>query len=154
MMKTSKTLLAVTLALNLCVFEKKLFAKRWGVGVALFDINGLSAKKIWNKKNNADLNLGWHSHDGETKLIVSAHYNWVSRGYIKLDDTALDAYLGVGIKIPGKGEHIELRTPFGVSYFLGFQKKIEVFGAIIPGMTIYPSTALRLSLAIGGRFYI
>lgn len=134
-------------------WAESLRAKTWGVGITIGDINGFSLKKTLSNNRNGDLNLGWYTYEDELNLVISAHYNWVSRGYIKLDQTLLDAYIGLGIKLPGHGEHAELRTPFGVSYGLSSNHKFEVFGALIPGMTLYPSTAMRLSLALGGYFY-
>ncbi|MFK7825702.1 MAG: hypothetical protein AB8G05_16235 [Oligoflexales bacterium] len=153
-MKISKILIGILLFASLYISEKSVFAKKkWGLGLTLFDINGLSVKKKLKHRKNIDLNLGWYTHKDELKLIISAHYNWVSRAYFKLDQFRLDAYLGLGVKIPSHGKNIEVRTPFGVSHYLGRRRKFEAFCSIIPGMTVYPSTALRLSLALGGRFY-
>lgn len=146
-------LASILLFMSINLYETKLYAKSWGLGITLIDVTGFSAKKILSSQNNADFNLGWETHDDELKLILSAHYNWVYRAYIRIETVSLDAYLGLGIKIPGDGHGTELRAPLGVSYFFGRRKNFEAFASIIPGMAIYPSTALKLSMALGGRYF-
>ena len=152
-MKLSKKQMIILTLSILTWRAQTTLARSWGIGLTLLDINGLSIRKLMDQSNYADLNIGWYSHKDELNIVISAHYNWVSHGYFAIDQAYFDAHLGVGIKVPGHGEHAELRTPFGVSYNFGSSKEVQVYGSIIPGMTVYPSTATRLSLALGGLLF-
>lgn len=46
---------------------------------------------------------------------------------------------------------IGIRVPFGLQYFIN--NNIEVFGEVVPGISLIPSTEFDVDAGIGARYY-
>ena len=75
----------------------------------------------------------------------------------------LDWYIGIGLKTifftkdskDKKNEDdkfgLGIRVPFGLQYFI--LKELELFGEIVPGISLIPATDIDFDFGIGVRYY-
>lgn len=116
-----------------------------GVGVILGSPTGISALF----SNRVAVAAAWNIPSERVHLHSDV---WLLRQ--RLIDP-VDWYLGVGGKVQFASEGDEVRT--GVRVPLGLQwyafPRLELFGEIVPGMQLIPSTDFDLDAGIGVRFH-
>ncbi len=159
-----RNLKKLILIFSILGFQSMASAKDWGLGIVLGDPSALSAK-YWTESTRAlDFGLGW---DSASQLYFFSDYLFHFPG--GLDQMRIPArlipYVGVGALIKIYSDSVRKRNdnndsnlrlvariPLGVEWMV--QKfPLGVFGEIVPGLRISPSTTSDFGAGIGIRFY-
>ena len=136
-----------------------------GVGIALGDPTGLSAK-VWLDRTHAlDFAASWSFEDDRLDLYGDYLFHfWGALGPgAKHRAFNLPLYAGIGTKLSvgggGKGHFTDddsaglgLRVPFGVTMVFT-EAPFDIFLEIAPGILLMPKSAFDLDAALGTRFY-
>ncbi|TVR68589.1 MAG: hypothetical protein EA427_10030 [Spirochaetaceae bacterium] len=136
----------ITLFLCILAFNTVHVAADVGVGIILGSPTGLSA--LFG--NRVALAAAW---DLQSERMHVHGDVWLLRQ--RLVDP-VDWYLGVGGKAQiksGNGDDVRVgvRVPLGVQWYAF--PRLELFGEIVPGMRLVPSTSFDLDAGIGIRFH-
>ncbi len=124
-----------------------------GFGIIVGEPTGISIKY----KNFPVLGFAWSV---DNHFHMHCDY-WIHHSAI---DKSLNWYAGAGGKFRvfkndsrhrGKNDDsrvgIGIRVPFGLQYFIN--NNIEVFGEVVPGISLIPSTEFDVDAGIGARYY-
>ncbi len=136
-----------------------------GIGIALGDPTGLSAK-VWLDRSHAlDFAASWSFEDDRLALYGDYLFHfWGALGpRAKHRAFDLPVYAGIGAKLSlgGKGtghfkDHdsagLGMRVPLGVTMVFT-EAPFDIFLEIAPGILLAPKTAFDLDAALGTRFY-
>ncbi|MFA5403759.1 MAG: DUF3996 domain-containing protein [Ignavibacteria bacterium] len=128
-----------------------------GIGIMLGEPSGLSAKKWLNNMNAIDVGIGW-SFSENGSIHLHADYLYHNYDLIRISDSKIPLYFGIGGRLKFKGEDkskgnsIGVRVPVGVAYQFS-SAPFDVFLEIVPIMDISPDTRITFNSAIGVRYY-
>lgn len=131
----------------------------FGVGIMVGEPSGLSFKKWLNNLNAVDAGVGW-SFPENGSIHLHADYLYHNYDLIKVSDSKIPFYFGIGGRLKFKGEEksakgnsIGIRVPVGVAYEFS-RAPFDVFLEIVPILDISPDTRFTFNSAIGVRYYI
>jgi hypothetical protein len=131
-----------------------------GFGIVLGEPTGLSVKKWLNDRNAIDGAAAWSLSGNEAFQI---HGDYLFHAYDVFKPKGIDGklplYYGLGGRLKfndlrdGKKEtRLGVRFPVGITY-LRNGAPFDLFLELVPVLDLAPSTAVRLGLAVGGRYY-
>ena len=132
----------------------------FGVGVILGEPTGISVKKWLNDSNAIDGAVAWSLSDNE---FFQIHGDYLFHAYNVFKTNGIQGrlplYYGVGGRVGFNDQHdgsrhtrVGIRFPIGITY-LRNNAPFDLFVELVPVLDVAPSTSVRLSLSIGGRFY-
>ena len=129
----------------------------FGLGIAAGDPAGVTGKYWLDERQAVDLTLGWATvdHDG---FQINADYLFHNIDFLKLNDSPLPLYAGVGPRLIFSDKHYDRDTSFGLRFPLGItypfpRDPVEVFAEVVPGFDIAPSATFQLDWDLGFRLY-
>lgn len=133
--------------------------KGFGIGIMLGEPSGISAKKWINNLNAIDAGVGW-SFTENGSIHLHADYLYHNYDLIKMSDSKIPFYFGIGGRLKFKGEEksakgnsIGIRVPVGVAYEFS-RAPFDVFLEIVPILDVSPDTRFTFNSAIGVRYYL
>ncbi len=126
-------------------------AQDFGVGMALGQPMGLTAKYWLNSATAIDASMGYHFNKN---MDAQVNYLWHSFSSFDISQGRLPFYIGAGSRILlGNDSQWGVRAPIGASYLFAVNP-IELFVEIAPVIEMVPSPGLDLDGRIGVRFYV
>lgn len=126
--------------------------KKWGAGVQVIDVTGFTVKKNISGKKAVEAALAWDNTGDQFQITASGAWLTIWPDFLILGDDKMDGVLGGGVRLSSRNSRIELRVPTGLSWMI-LDERLEIFGYLIPGMTIYPKTDLSVSMVLGCRYF-
>lgn len=145
-----KLILAIVVAL----FSAGLFAQSsgFGLGAVFGEPTGLSAK-VWSSEKTAiDGALAW-SFIGSGFLHLHTDFLIHNFNLIDVSEGQLPFYFGLGAFVNFASDMgLGLRVPLGLAYHFE-SAPLEIFGEIVPGLSLLPSTDFYFGGGIGIRYY-
>ena len=123
-----------------------------GLGIIVGEPTGISIKYddlalglAWSVKNHFHAHCDYWLHNA----VLESPVNW---------------FIGIGGKLKiftkdskGRGKNEDSRLGAGVRIPVGLQyyiiNQLELFGELVPGISVYPSTSFDLNAGIGIRYY-
>lgn len=132
----------------------------FGIGVILGEPTGLSVKKWLNDRNAIDGAAAW-SLTGNKSFQI--HGDYLFHAYhvfnVRGIQGRLPVYYGLGGRVKFNDQRngtqetrVGIRFPIGINY-LRNNAPFDLFLELVPVLDVAPSTSVRLSLSIGGRYY-
>ena len=124
-----------------------------GVGIALGNPTGLSAKHWLSKQQAVDGAAGW-SFGKKTEFSMHSDFLLHNHGaFFFNDDYPLDLYYGIGGRLEFSDEiELGLRVPVGLAHEFS-EQKADIFAEVAPIMNLISETGFELHLLIGARYY-
>jgi len=124
-----------------------------GIGIMLGEPTGISFKKWISGRSAIDAGLAW-SFAGAGAFHTHADYLWHNFSLIRLKESKLPLYLGLGgrMKVSGKDVFLGARVPIGLTYIFA-EDRLDVFLEAVPIMNLFPATDFDLNAAVGIRFF-
>ncbi len=117
-------------------------------------------KKWFNDRNAIDGAMAWSLSDNEF-FQIHGDYLFHTYNVFKTGDIhgRLPLYYGIGGRLGFDDQHdggrhtrVGIRFPIGITY-LRDGAPFDLFVELAPVLDVAPSTSVRLSLSVGGRFY-
>jgi len=145
----------IIILIILCTGQTSLFSQeknKLGLGIILGEPTGLSVRFL----NNFSGGLAW-SVDNHFHMHLDY---WVYKNSIHKQ---LNWFIGAGGKLrvfTGQSKNKEskdkkvgvgLRVPVGLQFYV--IDRVELFGEIAPGISVYPATDFDIDGGIGARYY-
>lgn len=121
-----------------------------GLGAAIGNPTGVTAKYWLNNQNAIDGVIGWHLYDGSFQLHTD--YLWHRFDVFKKSSFRMDLHFGAGLRLVSPYGKFGFRAPVGLSH--EFKKPdIEAFVELAPILNLAPGTSVDLDFLIGARYY-
>ncbi len=127
----------------------------FGLGLILGEPSGLSAKLFLDRRSALDFALDFSFLDDAFYVHADyvLHFSSLGRG------TTVLPYVGIGGKVAVKDndhdkdhDRFGVRVPLGIA-FMPRSVPIDVFGEIVPGLTLLPETDPDVDAGIGIRYF-
>ena len=160
-MKRQLICLAVTIILALSLSSsasaQNAQGETWGAGVVAGDPFGLSGKYWVDKTQAIDAAAGWDVTHTES-FELYADYLFHNFEMLSIKERPVALFFGAGPRFTFNDQDHDgdtsfgLRLPVGLTYLLPHDP-IEMFGEIVPGMDLAPSSQFKLQWGLGVRFY-
>jgi hypothetical protein len=123
-------------------------AQGTGLGVVVGEPTGVTAR-FMRGGNNFQVHAAWSFID-EGAFRISGDY--LRSGTVgEADFPPFYFGLGVRVKFADKSQ-VAIRVPLGLNYFFR-NDPFEIFGEIVPGLRVVPSTHFDFGAAAGVRYY-
>jgi hypothetical protein len=128
-------------------------AQRTGLGVALGNPVGLSAKRWFDETTAVDAGVGMSFGKKSNFSIHSDYLLHRSSAYYLNDQNPLDLYYGIGGRMEF-ADDIELgvRLPVGLAHTVE-DRNADMFAELAPIIDFVSRTGLELHLLAGARYY-
>ncbi len=127
-------------------------AKGFGLGIVLGAPTGISMKSWVSHTGAVDGAVGWGYENGG---FIHVHADYLVHNFklISVNQGQLPLYFGIGAKLVFANEPIfGARIPLGINYIFG-DAPLDLFGEIVPGLNLIPSTDFDLEGGIGIRYW-
>lgn len=122
--------------------------KQFGIGLVLFDPNGLTAKAWLGRGGAVSGAIGW-SEEADHELQIQAEYLFYDRRVTGDRNLDLDVYVGLGGKIIFRdNDQAWIRVPLGLDFRLK-KAPLNFFFEVAPNFNF---KIARVSGAIGFRY--
>ena len=126
-------------------------AQDLGIGFALGQPMGVTAKYWLSTSNAIDASLGYHFNKN---MDMQVNYLWHSFSSFDISQGRLPFYIGAGSRILlGSDSQFGVRMPLGVSYLFSVNP-VELFAEIAPVVKLAPKPGLDIDGRLGVRFYV
>ncbi len=126
-------------------------AQDLGIGFALGQPMGFTAKYWLSSSNAVDTSLGYHFN---SNMDAQVNYLWHSFSSFDISQGRLPFYVGLGSRVLlGNDSQLGARMPVGACYLFSVNP-IEVFAEIAPVVKLVPKPGLDVDGRIGIRFYV
>lgn len=125
----------------------------FGLGVMIGEPTGLSAKFWKNERTAIGAGLAWSFANRNSAIQLHVDYLIHNYNLLRLDNTVLPLYYGLGVRVGSAGDDIRLgvRVPVGIDYFFA-DKKFDVFFEIVPVLDLLPGTGFGINGGLGLRY--
>lgn len=125
-----------------------------GVGVIVGEPTGVSVK-AWLSRTTAFSAAAAWSFANENALDLHGDYIIHNYNTFPVQSGALPFYYGVGarLKLTDTDPAVGIRVPLGISYLFE-TRPVDLFFEVAPILDITPGTEVRLSAALGARYYL
>jgi len=144
----------IVLASLITLFSFGVFAQDSGLGLGLIfgEPTGLSAKMWTSERTALDAAVAW-SFSGLGFFHIQSDFLIHNYELLPVSKGKLPVYYGLGAFIAFSSElGLGIRVPFGLAYqFEG--APVDLFGELVPGLSLLPDLGLYFGGGIGVRYF-
>ena len=128
----------------------------FGLGLAVGDPSGLSAKYMFSGKTGFSTTVGWKT-SGDTEINASFDLLFHKYNSVKIRGTVSPVYGGTGLRLKNRGneegvDELAIRIPIGIELFFR-ELSVGAFAELVPTLKVKPDTKTTLQLAFGIRYF-
>jgi len=136
------------------LFSLGMFAQDKGLGLGLIfgEPTGLSAKMWTSERTALDAAVAW-SFSGPGYFHIQSDFLLHNYDLISVSEGKLPVYYGLGAYVAFSSDlGLGIRVPFGLAYqFEG--APVDIFGELVPGLSLLPDLGLYFGGGIGARYF-
>ena len=129
---------------------------RFGLGLAIGDPTGLTAKYMLNRKTGISTTVEWKT-SGETEINASFDVLFHTYGVVEIRGAVSPVYVGAGLRLrhqdrEGRDDEFAIRVPIGIEC-LFTKLPVGAFAELVPTLDVKPDTEIGIQLSVGIRYY-